>query len=365
MQTNNYVANVCRSAISNTSTCLGCILNLTLSPSPLLMKFWGVKYITKDDVNHLIASIKTTYTLTEDWTGDLYCGIVLSWNCINRTVDTSMPSYIKKKIQEYNHVIAKRNQMCPYALAPKQFGTEAQAPFPTNDSPRLDKAGIRRLPRIMDSILYYARAVDMTLSMALSTIASKQIKASEKTLEKCTQLFDYLAMHSDAKIRYYTSDMVMNIHYDASYLLKANAPSRTCGHFFMGWLPKDNKWIKLNGAFHLDSSILCFIVASAAEAELDALFHNCQTGIIFPSILEDLGHHQPKTPVHCNNTTAVGIANDSVKRRWSRSMEIRFFLISNKVAQNMYSLAWHPGQEYLADYQSKHHIGHHHVAVRP
>ncbi len=111
-----------------------------------------------------------------------------------------MPGYIKKKLQEYNHVISKRKQMCPYAPALKKIGTEAQAPFPTNDSPRLDKTGIQWVPRIVGSILYYARAVDMTASMALSTIASKQIKASEKTLEKCTQLFDYLAAHSDAKI---------------------------------------------------------------------------------------------------------------------------------------------------------------------
>jgi hypothetical protein len=31
----------------------------------------------------------------------------------------------------------------------------------------------------------------------------------------------------------------------------------------------------------------------------------------------------------------------------------------------MYALSWHPGQENLADYQSKHPIRSHHVAVRP
>jgi hypothetical protein len=31
----------------------------------------------------------------------------------------------------------------------------------------------------------------------------------------------------------------------------------------------------------------------------------------------------------------------------------------------MYALSWHPGQENLADYQSKHHTGLHHQAVRP
>ncbi len=54
-----------------------------------------------------------------------------------------------------------------------------------------------------------------------------------------------------------------------------------CGHFFVGWIPKNGEPIKLNGAFHVDSLILHFVVASASEVELGALFHNCQTGIIF------------------------------------------------------------------------------------
>jgi hypothetical protein len=51
--------------------------------------------------------------------------------------------------------------------------------------------------------------------------------------------------------------------------------------FFMGWMPKDNERIQLNGAFHMNSTIMRFAVASAAEAELGALFYNCQTEIIF------------------------------------------------------------------------------------
>ncbi len=38
---------------------------------------FGVKYVTQDDVDHLITSFKSTYNLTEDWTGNLYCGITL------------------------------------------------------------------------------------------------------------------------------------------------------------------------------------------------------------------------------------------------------------------------------------------------
>ena len=78
-----------------------------------------------------------------------------------------------------------------------------------------------------------------------------------------------------------------------------------------------------------------------------------------------MGHPQPRTPVHCNNATAVGISNNTVKRQRARAMDMRFFWVADKVAQDIYHLMWHPGQENLADYQSKAHAGAHHVNVRP
>ncbi len=117
--------------------------------------------------------------------------------------------------------------------------------------------------------------------MALSSIAMEQTKATDWTLERCMQLLDYLASNNPAKVRFHTSDMIMNIHFDASYLSAPGAQSRTCGHFFMGSIPKDNEPIVLNEAFHTSTTVMRFVVASAAEAELGALFHNCQTAIIF------------------------------------------------------------------------------------
>jgi hypothetical protein len=205
----------------------------------------------------------------------------------------------------------------------------------------------------------------MAVLMALSMTAIDQTKATEITLAKCMQLLNYLAYHANAKVRFYASDMIMNIHLDVSYLSKGKAHSQTCGHFFIGWLPKDDEPIQINGAFHVSTNAICFIVASAAKAESGALFHNCQTGIIFCSILKDMGHIQPKTSVNCNNATTVGIANNTVKRQQSHSMEMLFFWISDKCAQKTYALHWYPGQENLADYLSKHHAGAHHAAVRP
>jgi hypothetical protein len=63
----------------------------------VLVDNFGVKYVNKADVEYLLESLQGTYTLTADWTGNLYCGITLGWNYDKRYVDISIPDYIKKE----------------------------------------------------------------------------------------------------------------------------------------------------------------------------------------------------------------------------------------------------------------------------
>jgi hypothetical protein len=93
-----------------------------------------------------------------------------------------MPGYIKKKLQEYGHIIPRKFQGCPYSPEPKKFGTETQASFPQDNMPKLDEKGIKRVQKNVGSILYYAQAVDMTVLMVLSTIVVDQTKATEITM---------------------------------------------------------------------------------------------------------------------------------------------------------------------------------------
>jgi hypothetical protein len=119
--------------------------------------------------------------------------------------------------------------------------------------------------------------------LALSTIASEQLKGTEHTMTKTKQLLDYLATHPNAMVRFHASDMILNIHLDALYILEANAHSQACGHFFMGWCADPTNPIKLNGAFFTLCAILRFVVASTAEAKLGALFLNCKQASILDS----------------------------------------------------------------------------------
>ena len=178
-------------------------------------------------------------------------------------------------------------------------------------------------------------------------------------------MLNYLATHDDAKVRFYASDMVLNIHSDASYLTEPRARSRLAGYFFLGSVPVKGQEIKMNGNIFVACGILKIVVASAAEAELGALFLNTKEGKIICLMLEEMGHRQPPTPVHCDNSTAAGIANNTVKRQQSRSMEMRFFWVVEQVFLGAFDVQWQPGQKNLADYFTKHFVGRHHQAVRP
>ena len=69
--------------------------------------------------------------------------------------------------------------------------------------------------------------------------------------------------------------MILNVHSDASYLSAPKARSRAGVYFFLGGIPRDSKPIIINGAIHITCTILKLVAASAAKAELGALFFQC------------------------------------------------------------------------------------------
>jgi hypothetical protein len=100
----------------------------------LVVDDFGVKYTNKANVDHLIECLKENYDLTQDWDGNLYCGIKLKWDYKARTLDISMPGYIRKQLQKYKHDAPTRPQHCPYSPQPKQFGSKAQQSAATNSN---------------------------------------------------------------------------------------------------------------------------------------------------------------------------------------------------------------------------------------
>ena len=85
------------------------------------------------------------------------------------------------------------------------------------------------------------------------------------------------------------------------------------------------------------------VASSAAEAELGALFINAKEAKIIWIILSELDHPQPPAPINVNNTTSVGIVNNTIKRQRSQSMEMRYFWLLDQEAQKYMNVQHHPG----------------------
>ena len=83
-----------------------------------------------------------------------------------------------------------------------------------------------------------------------------------------------MANNPNAIVRFYASDIILNLHSDASYLSAGQGRSRVGGYFFLGSIPRDNQGVQLNDNIHITYVILKLVVASAAEMELGALFLN-------------------------------------------------------------------------------------------
>jgi hypothetical protein len=122
---------------------------------------------------------------------------------------------------------------------------------------------------------------------------------------------------------------------------------------------------RLNGPIHTVCYILRNVIASAAESEAGALFLNGQEATPLRNTLIELGHPQPLTPLQTDNTTAAGFANDTIKQKRYKAMDIRFDWIKCQVRQNHFRVHWRPGSDNLADYHTKHHSPTHHRRMRP
>ena len=276
----------------------------------LVVDDFGVKYVGREHADHLIQCLRNHYKEIDiDWAGQRFCGIHLNWDYTNRTCNLSMPGYVEHTLHKFQHPTPKKLQDSPYPAMAKQYGVQVQLTDPIDNSARLPPHEIKRLQQIIGTFLLYGHAVDPTLLTALSELSSAQATATDATKHACQQFLDYCASHPDGSIRYQASDMILKLHSNFSYLNAVGARSRRGGHLYL-----DNKSEPdiLNGAVLNLAAIMKMVLSSAAEAEFGALFHNTKEATPLRTTLEELGHPQPPTPVLVDNSTAVGLANDTV-----------------------------------------------------
>jgi hypothetical protein len=329
----------------------------------LVVDDFGVKYVGLEHAEHLMTCIKKNYNISSDRNGIAYCGLTLDWDYKNRTFDLYMPGYIKAALHKYQHPVPARPEHAPHTWNTPIYGAKTQFVNETTPSPALLDEDVNKIQKLTGTLIYYARAVDPTLVMPINVLASEQSNATVVTADKVIKLLNYWNTHPETKIPYHASDMILHIHSDASYLSENEAKSRAGGFFYMGNTTKNNKKLT-NGAILIISKVLKHVMSSAAEAEIGAVFINAKEGAVLRKTLEELGHKQPPTPVETDNNTATGYSNGTIKQKWTKAMDMRFYWIKDRVKQGQFKIYWGPGFQNLADYFTKHHLPAHHKRIR-
>jgi hypothetical protein len=335
----------------------------------LVVDDFGIRYTSEASVERLITTLRKKYELTTDWTGSRYVGLTLDWDYENRTVDLSMPGYVERALQRFEHSKPTRDEFSPHAWTAPDYGARQQYAM-HDESPLLDVRNIKRVQEVLGTFLFYGRAVDLTMVTAIGSIATEQASATELTMKAITQLLNYAACNPDATLRYHASDMILYVESDASYLSESKARSRVAGFHYLS-----NKQENLqdpnstpppfNGAISIPCKVLKAVLASTAESELAGLFVNGQEAVPERITLEELGHPQGPTPIFTDNKTSNGIANDTIKQKRSKAMDMRFYWIRDRVRQGQFLIYWRPGKTNRADYFTKHHPAKHHRRMRP
>ena len=328
----------------------------------LVVDDFGIKYTNDADADHLLKSLRELYIMTEDRAHkQKYVGITIDHDRQNHTIELSMPGYVPKAITRFGRA-KQSGAKSPLMYVPFKFGKEQQMTpdLPPEAHEIVDDKTKTYVQEVTGVFLFYSRAVDPTMLTAVNKISSEQSKPTGATLKAVDRLLSYAERYPNASIVLTPSNMQLCVQSDASYNSESNARSRAGGILYFG-LNADGS---INGAIDHISCLIPTVCSSSAEAEYAALFLAGREATNARNILADLGYPQATTTIICDNSCAVGIANNSVKQKRSKAIDMRYHWIRDQVSQGKFAVTWEEGSANLADYFTKIHPVQHYVTMR-
>ena len=202
----------------------------------------------------------------------------------------------------------------------------------------------------MGYLLYYGRCVDCRILTATCALASEQAHPTLGTMARLERLLGYVSAHPAARKIYRASDMILRVLSDASYLSRPNAGSVAGSYHFLG-SSLDDSWV--NHPISAHSTKIPVVCSFVAESEYAGVFAAARIATDERTILHNFGHHQLPTPLYCDNECAVGIANTTVTQKMSKSLDMRFHWVRDRVRQGQFRVMHLPGLQNIADFFTK------------
>jgi hypothetical protein len=138
----------------------------------LVVDDFGVKYVGEQHAEHLVSVIDKHYDFTTDWEGKRYLGLTLDWEYAKRKVHLSMPGYLPDALARFKKERPTKPQPQPHAHTPPNYGAKVQYAKEEREEEILGDEETKFVQQVCGTFLYYGRAVDITMLVPLSAIAS-------------------------------------------------------------------------------------------------------------------------------------------------------------------------------------------------
>ena len=114
--------------------------------------------------------------------------IDLDFDYEKRQVHLSVLGYVPKACKRFQHMMPKTKQDSPYPSEKSNYGAKVQYAKEADHSRKLNKEQKTVVQQVVGTFLFYGRAIDATMLMPPSAIASTQAEPTEETLERVTVL---------------------------------------------------------------------------------------------------------------------------------------------------------------------------------
>jgi len=92
----------------------------------LVVDDFGIKYFTKDDLDHLADTLKKYYSIKIDPNGKELVKIEFDWDYTNKKVHLSMKPYLDKSLRQFDNVVPTKCQHLPYPHVEPKYGAKKQ-----------------------------------------------------------------------------------------------------------------------------------------------------------------------------------------------------------------------------------------------
>jgi hypothetical protein len=162
--------------------------------------------------------LKQHYDIEEDCNGNRYLSITLDWDYKKCKVHLSMLGYVDRALACFGQKVPAQTQNQPHRHTITTYSAMVQYAKESDTLRLLLKEEKKYIQQVIGTFLYQGCTVDSTMLTALSSIASAEAEPTKETMANVKKFLDYTATHQYTVLTYHTSDMILLIHSNVSFL---------------------------------------------------------------------------------------------------------------------------------------------------